>query len=145
MSDPDEAGRRPVVRFGPDRRLIALSAVLALVALGAVIVSADPAGRFLAAVAALVLAAYAITDVVFWPRLTASGEGLRVRSPATRAQLAWTDIEGIRVDERNRLGLMARTLEIDAGPLLLVFSRRALGEDPRTVLGLLQAFDPHAA
>jgi hypothetical protein len=37
---------------------------------------------------------------------------------------------------------MSRTLEIDAGALLLVFSRRALGDDPRNVLGVLQAFDP---
>ncbi len=142
MADPSELARAPVCRFGPDRRLAALAAALAAVAIAAVIVSHDPAGRLLAGLAAVVLCAYVATDLLFWPRLVASADGLRVHSPTTRAKLAWSDIEAIRVDERNHLGLMSRTLEIDAGSLLLVFSRRALGEDPRTVLGLLQAFDP---
>ena len=142
MPDPGHISRAPVCRFGPDRRLIGLSAALAAIAITVVVVSHDPAGRLLAGVAAAVLAGYAVTDVVFWPRLTASGDGLRVRTPAARAHLAWSQIDAIRVDERYRLGLRSRTLEVDAGDLLVVLSGRALGDDPRTVLGLLQAFDP---
>jgi hypothetical protein len=131
-----------VCRFGPDRRLTALCAVLSLTALGLAVWWDDAAGRLLAALSVLILGGYAVTDIVFWPRLTASGRGLRIRTPTDRTDLPWADIDAIRVDERSRLGLQSRTLEIDAGPQLVVFSRRMLGEDPRTVLDVLEAFDP---
>ena len=142
MADPTEIARAPVCRFGPDRRLAALGAALAAIAVATVVVSHDPAGRLLAGLAVVVLGAYVITDLLFWPRLVASAEGLRIHTPTTRTHLPWSQIDAIRVDERTHLGLMSRTLEIDAGPLLVVFSRRSLGDDPRTVLGVLQAFDP---
>jgi len=40
---------------------------------------------------ALILAGYAITDVLFRPRLAVDGSGIRVRSPLARADLAWPD------------------------------------------------------
>lgn len=144
MADPVDIARAPVCRFGPDRRLIALYAGLGAVAVAVAVLSDDPAGRLLAAAAAAVLAAYTITDLAFWPRLVASGTGLRIRTPATRATLPWSQVDAVRVDERTRLGLMSRTLEIDAGALLIVFSRRALGDDPRTVASVLAAFDARA-
>ncbi len=140
MSEPLD--RAPVCRFGPDRRLTAVWAALGVVGALAAAFSSDPEGRLLAAVAALALAAYAVTDLVFWPRLTASADGLRIRAPAMRATLAWSEVAAVRLDERARLGLSSRTLEIDAGDRLVVFSRRALGADPRDVLGLVTAFDP---
>jgi hypothetical protein len=118
--------------------------VLTVAALGVVVWSQDPAGRLLAALSALILSSYAITDLIFWPRLTVSSSGLLVRTPTARTRLGWADVDAIRVDERNRLGLMSRTLEIDAGPFLVVFSRRVLGDDPRTILGVLEAFDPRS-
>jgi hypothetical protein len=136
--------RSPTCRFGPDRRLAALWAALTLAAIGIAVWSQDPAGRLLAGLSALILGSYVATDLVFWPRLTASRDGLLIRTPTARTNLAWADVDAIRVDERTRLGLMSRTLEIDAGPFLVVFSRRALGDDPRTVLGTLEAFDPRA-
>jgi len=114
-----------------------LWAALTLAAIGIAVWSQDPAGRLLAGLSALILGSYVATDLVFWPRLTASRDGLLIRTPTARTELAWAG-----VDERTRLGLMSRTLEIDAGPFLVVFSRRALGDDPRTVLGVLEAFDP---
>jgi hypothetical protein len=138
----DDLTRAPVCRFGPDRRLTVLSAVLAAVAVVFIVVSGDGAGRVLAGVAALLLIGYAATDLAFWPRLIATASGLQVRTPTTRARLAWSDVDAVRVDERSHLGLMSRTLEIDAGALLVVFSRRALGADPREVADLLEAFDP---
>ncbi|HEY8827458.1 MAG TPA: PH domain-containing protein [Jatrophihabitantaceae bacterium] len=92
--------------------------------------------------AALVLLGYTVTDLVFWPRLTADAEGLLVRTPLTSARIAWSDVEAVRADARERLGLRSVTLEIDAGEQLLVFSRRALGADPATVAGLISAFKP---
>jgi hypothetical protein len=138
----DPVDRRPTVRFGPDRRLAALSAAGAVAAAIAAIVVTDPEGRLLAGVAALALLAYTVSDLLFWPRLVASTEGLTVRSPAARVSLSWTDVEAVRVDERSRLGLANRALEIDSGGHLIVLSRRALGADPRDVLNLLSAFDP---
>ena len=136
----DNSARAPVLRFGPDRRLTAVSAVLALIAIAFAVLSDDGAGRVLAVLAAVLLAGYAVTDLAFWPRLTATGEGVHIRTPTTRARLPWSEVDAVRVDERSRLGLASRTLEIDAGALLVVFSRRALGADPREVADLLAAF-----
>lgn len=136
----DNLSREPTCRFGPDRRLTALCIVLAVVAVAFAVLSGDTPGRILASIAAAVLAGYAITDLAFWPRLVANGAGLKIRTPSTRATLPWAEVDAVRVDERTHLGLMSRTLEIDSGALLVVFSRRALGADPHTVAELLEAF-----
>ena len=136
----DNPNRIPTCRFGPDRRLTALCIVLAVVAVAVAILSGDSPGRILAGIAAVLLAGYVITDLAFWPRLVATGGGLTIRTPSTRTTLPWEAVDAVRVDERTRLGLMSRTLEIDSGALLVVLSRRALGEDPRTVADLLEAF-----
>jgi hypothetical protein len=134
--------RAPILRFGPDRRLTALSGVLALIAIVAAVLASDPAGRLLLAGAALVLLAYTATDLIYWPRLTVSADGLLVRTPATRGLIPWSEVEAIRADSRQRAGLRSVTLEIDAGDRLVVFSRRALGADPADVAGLISAFRP---
>ncbi|HEY7049392.1 MAG TPA: PH domain-containing protein [Jatrophihabitantaceae bacterium] len=136
----DNSTRAPVLRFGPDRRLTALCAGLAVVAIAFVVLSDDGAGRVLAGLGAVLLAGYAVTDLAFWPRLTVTGDGVRIRTPTTRAVLPWADVDAVRVDEHSHLGLTSRTLEIDAGALLVVFSRRTLGADPREVADLLAAF-----
>jgi len=134
--------RAPICRYGPDRRLSAASGALSLIGAAAAVLSPDPAGQVFFAGAALVLLGYTVTDLVFWPRLTADAEGLLVRTPLTRARIAWSDVEAVRADARERLGLRSVTLEIDAGEQLLVFSRRALGADPERVAGLISAFKP---
>jgi hypothetical protein len=134
--------RRPRCRFGPDRRLTAVTAGLAVIALAVALITGDPAGRLLFIGAALLLAGYAIFDLVFWPRLSADADGLVVRSPFARANLAWSDVDAVTADVRERLGLRSTTLEIDAGEHLIVFSRRALGADPAHVADLVRAFDP---
>ncbi|MDP9091956.1 MAG: PH domain-containing protein [Actinomycetota bacterium] len=134
--------RGPVCRFGPDRRLTLLCGVLAVVGAVSTVLSQDPAGRILLAVSALILAAYTVTDLVFWPRLVASAAGLQVRAPGLRGSFAWTDVESVRADVRQRLGLRSTALEIDVRDCLVVFSRRALGADPAAVAGVLRAFNP---
>lgn len=136
----EDIARAPACRFGPDRRLTLLCAGAGLVAAALVALPGDAAGRMLAGAAAVLLAGYAVTDLVFWPRLVATGEGLRIRTPTVRATLPWSEVTAVRVDERIHLGLPSRTLEIDAGTLLVVFGRRTLGADPRDVAGLLAAF-----
>lgn len=132
----------PIARFAPDRRYTAAAALGALVAVVLGVVGGDPAGRLLAAVAALVLVAYVIADVAFSPRLVVSGEGVVIRSPLTRATLTWGEVDDVRAESRSRLGLRSTTLEIDAGPVLAVLSRRALGADPAEVADLIRAFRP---
>jgi hypothetical protein len=134
--------RAPSCRFGPDRRLTALTGALTLIAFAAAALSDDRPGRILFGGAAVVLLAYTVTDLVFWPRLVASADGLVIRTPALRAQFAWADVASVRADARDRLGLRSVTLEIDAADTLAVFSRRALGADPTTVAGLVNALDP---
>lgn len=143
MSAPAEQSRAPVCRFGPDRRLAALSGLAAALLIVYAAFAADAAGRLIASLAAAVCVAYTATDLAFWPRLTATAEGLRIRTPFTRARLSWAQIEAVRVDERTRFGLMSRTLEVDAGAVLVVFGKRELGQDPRTAAGLINAFDPY--
>ncbi|MEP7021966.1 MAG: PH domain-containing protein [Pseudonocardiales bacterium] len=134
--------RVPSLRFGPDRRLTALTGTLALLALAAALLAADTAGRLLLAGAAVVLLGYTVTDLIFWPRLTVSAEGLLIRTPAARGLVPWSEIEAVRADARQRAGLRSVTLEIDAGEYLVVFSRRALGADPAQVADLIAAFQP---
>jgi PH (Pleckstrin Homology) domain-containing protein len=138
---PDPLRRPPVAHFGPDPRQTALTGV------GAVLVAAlsfatDTAGRLLLIAAALILAGYALTDLLFRPRLTVDAAGIRVRSPLARADLAWPDVTAIRADERSRYGLRSVTLEIDGADQLIVLSRRALGAPPDAVAALVRSFDP---
>lgn len=139
--DNDEP-RPPEARFIPDRRYTWSAGAGAVVALLVVVFGDDPPGRFLAAGALLVLVAYVTTDLVFSPRLVASSAGVTIFSPLTRARLSWAEIDEIRADSRTRLGLRSTTLEIDAGPVLAVLSRRALGADPDEVAALVGAFRP---
>ena len=134
--------RAPRVAFGPDRRLTAATAVLAVVAGVSAALTSDRAGRLLFAAAALLLAAYAVTDLVFRPRLAVDAAGLRVRGPWAFARLGWDEVDAVRADVRMRHGLRTVALEIDAGDRLIVLSRRALGADPEQVAELVRAFSP---
>ncbi len=111
--------------------------VVALAALGAIALAVasttDAAGALLGVVAGVGLLALAAVDAVVRPRLAADGAGLSVRSPGYRLDLAWADVQQVRVDDRSRLGRRVRTLEIDTGETLLVLGRHALGADPRDV------------
>jgi hypothetical protein len=138
----DNPSRRPVVSFGPSRvlaRACLLGAVVAALLAG---FDGDPAGRLLVGLAALALFVLGGYDSLITPRLVASATGLAVRTGLRRVQLAWTQIEDVRLDERSRLGRSSRTLEIDAGRDLLVLGRHSLGREPREVYELVSAFRP---
>jgi hypothetical protein len=139
----DEAESRPAVaRFVPDRRYTVLAALGAVAAATACALTTDAPGRLLAGIAALLLAAYVVSDLVFSPRLTASRDGLRIHSPLLRADLPWSVVEDVRADVRSRYGLRSVTLEVDAGETFAVFSRRALGVEPEEAADLVRAFRP---
>ena len=134
--------RQPTAVFRPDRRYTVLSGAGAAVALVLVLVLNDRPGQVLAGVALAVLLIYLISDLLFSPRLIATSAGLAVRSPMLRAALAWPEVEDVRADSRVRYGLRSTTLEIDAGAVLAVFSRRALGVDPEEAAALVRACRP---
>ncbi len=137
-----DAVTAPAVRFGPDRRLMALAGVGAVIALVLSVSASDAPGRLLFAVATLVLLGYIAGDLIWSPRLAADQAGVRIRTPFTRVDLGWDEIEGVRADVRSRYGLRSTTLEVDAGEVFVVFSRRSLGVDPETAAGLLAAMRP---
>ena len=134
--------RTTLLRFSPDRRLTAAYALAAVVVAGAALAATDPAGRLLLVGAGLVLFAYVVTDLVFAPRITAGPDGLVLNAPFARTRVSWAEVESIRTDTRQRLGLRSSVLEIDTGTVLALFSRRALGADPGAVAALLGALDP---
>jgi hypothetical protein len=135
-SQPAEA------RFVPDRRFTALAAAGAVVAAIFVVLADDGPSRLIGILAIVVLLAYVVGDLVFSPRLVASAGGLVILSPLTRATLPWSQIEAVRADTRTHYGLRSTTLEVDAGAVLAIFSRRALGADPADVAELVSAFRP---
>lgn len=134
-----------VLRFGPDRRLTAAVGAAAVILAVIAALTSDPAGRLLLALAALLLAAYTVSDLIFSPRITATRETVVLKAPFARATLAWADIDAIGADVRSRYGVRTSALEIDAGAVLALFSRRALGTDPAAAAGLLRALDPRPA
>jgi hypothetical protein len=142
VDEVSAADRSPVVRFGPDRRLTAAAGAAALLGVGLAVAADDAGGRLLFGLAAAVLAAYAISDLVWWPRLAADARGVRVHTPFTRAELRWDEVEDVRADLRSRYGVRSATLEVDAGAVLAVFSRRSLGADPQEAAELLRAMRP---
>jgi hypothetical protein len=100
----------------------------------------DPVQWFLAAVVAIALAGWALRDLIAPVRLAADPDGVTVVvGYAGRRRLAWSQIERVRIDRRDRLGLRSQLLELDAGDSLYLFSVHDLGADPEEVLGSLLA------
>ena len=142
-ADPNDlARRRTVLRFGPQPWQTGLIASAAVGAAFGAIITSDGRGRLLLIIAGVLLGGYALTDVLFRPRISATADGLAIRAPGGSARLAWTDVERLHAEGRLRLGLRSVTLEIETETGLFVFSRRALGVDPETAADLLAAMDP---
>ncbi len=133
----DAAG--PPYHFGPDRRLTAGYAAGAVIALATTVLTSDAPGRVLFVIAAIILAAYAVTDIVYWPRIVASRGGLVVHTPTLRGSFGWDQVQDVRAEDRQRLGLRLVTLEIDVADALVVLSRRALGTDPERAAALIRS------
>ena len=117
----------------------ALGAV-AIVALVLAFGRDDPVQWFLAVAVGLALAGWALRDVIAPVRLAADPDGVTVVvGLAGRRRLTWSEIERIRIDHRDRLGVRAKLLEVDAGDHLYLFSRYDLGAEPEDVLASLLA------
>jgi hypothetical protein len=110
-------------------RLTAVKVAGALLfALGAILLRGDLVRTGFSAIAALVVAVYAIRDLIAPVRLAADPTGLTaVTGFAARRRLSWPEIELVRVDARRRLGTRSEFLEIDTGEDLHLFSGYDLG------------------
>ena len=104
-------------------------------------------GRLLlVGVAAVVLAAWGLRDVLAPVRLAADAEGVTVVTGyAGRRRIPWTDVERVGVGEHRSLGLRTPILEIDTGATLHLFSRHDLGAPPEDVERALTALRRSAA
>lgn len=93
----------------------------------------------LAGAVAAGLAMWALRDLVAPIRLAADAEGLTVIDGfARRRWLPWAEIDRVRLDRRERLGLTTELLEVDADDMLYLYSMHDLGADPRDVLAELE-------
>ncbi len=136
----------PVVVVGPvsyrvDPRFVAVK-VAGVVILGLVALAfrGDPTRTAFAALAALVVAGYAVRDLIAPVRLAADRDGVTVISGyAGRRRLAWEDIERVRVDRHSRYGLRSEFLEIDADESIYLLSSYDLGSHPQPVVETLLA------
>jgi hypothetical protein len=119
---------------------LTLAALLGCVLFGlAAAFVSDPVGRALLAIAAVICALYAVRGIVAPVRLSADEHGLTViRGYLGRARLAWSEVDGITVQRRSRLGMRSTFLEIDAGDQLYLLSEYDLGVEPDAVLGSLR-------
>lgn len=87
----------------------------------------DPTRVLVAAFAGVLLAVFALRDVLAPVRLAADAEGVTViRGYVGRRQVPWARVERVRVDQRSRLGMRSELLEIDTGESLHLFSRAEL-------------------
>jgi hypothetical protein len=123
----------------------ALAAIGLGLALAVLVV--DATGRVLVGLAALLLFAVVVRDVVARPRLAAGPDGVDVKSWTAPRHLAWPVLQ-VRVRETRRWGVRTRTLELDTAAgaddegVLVVLGRRDLGTDPAEVARALRALDP---
>lgn len=91
-------------------------------------------------VAAAAVAIYGLRDLLGRDRLRADSTGLRIGTGFGRHRaLPWSEVENLRVDQRNRLGARSELLEIDAGDELYLLSRFDLGAAPSDALAVLEA------
>ncbi|GIG64296.1 hypothetical protein Pen01_05910 [Phytomonospora endophytica] len=116
---------------------LAGTAAFALVALW---FSHDPSRLIVAALAALIVGAYAVRDLLSPVTLAVDAEGILIRRGFFgQRRILWGQIERIRVDSRRRLAGRSTLLEIDVGETIYFFSRYEIGAEPADVADELKA------
>lgn len=132
-------------RVKPVLPIAKLLGAVALVVLVVAFGRDDPVQWVMAIVAGVVLAGWAVRDLIAPVRLSADTSGITlVVGFARRRHVAWPRVERVRVDRRERRGLRSELLEIDAGDSLHLFSVHDLGTDPAEVAEALNALRANA-
>jgi PH (Pleckstrin Homology) domain-containing protein len=115
---------------------------VAVVVLAVAFAGRDPVRWALALVVGVLLAVWAVRDLIAPVRLAADAAGVTVITGfARRRHLPWAQIERVRVDVSSRRGLRSEMLELDAGESIFLFSAHELGalpEEVATALGDLR-------
>ncbi|GAA2459387.1 hypothetical protein GCM10010191_94530 [Actinomadura vinacea] len=125
----DEAGEERRWRV-PHGHVVLKAAATAAFALVALLSRDDRPFLLLTVVATVGLAALALRDVLAPVRLAADAEGVTVVAGyAARRRVPWPAVVAIRVDERRRLLLHTRLLEIETAGDLYLLSAYDLGEE----------------
>ena len=107
---------------------------VAVVVLAVAFAGRDPVRWTLAVVVAVVLAIWALRDLVAPVRLAADAAGITVITGfARRRHLPWAEVERVRVEVSSRRGLRSELLELDAGESIFLFSAHELGALPDEV------------
>ncbi|MFI0352756.1 PH domain-containing protein [Actinomadura sp. 9N407] len=97
----------------------------------------------MALVATAGLTALAVRDVLAPVRIAADAEGMTVVSGyAGHVRLPWSAVTALRVDERRRLLMHSKLLEIETGDDLHLFSAYDLGDDVQDVAEELERLRP---
>ena len=139
--EPESAGSPQPWRIKPVLPVTKLLGTVAVLVLVLAFGRRDPVQWFLATVVAAGLAAWALRDLIAPVRLAADPDGVTVIvGYAGRRRLAWAQIERVRVDHRDRLGVHTELLEVDAEDNLYLFSMHDLGAPPDEVLRTLLEF-----
>jgi hypothetical protein len=120
--------------------------VVAVLVLAVAFAGRDPIRWGLATLVAVLVAIWALRDLVAPVRLAADAGGVTVITGfAHRRHLPWAQIERVRVDVSSRRGLRSELLELDAGDAIFLFSAHELGalpEEVATALGDLRVSSP---
>ncbi|WP_207401135.1 PH domain-containing protein [Actinomadura roseirufa] len=130
----------------PVKQVVAKCAAAVVVAVLAAASTGDVQRLLLAGVAAAGLAALALRDLLAPVRVAADREGVTVVAGyAGHRRVPWAEVTAIRVDERRRLLLHTRILEIETATGLHLFSGFDLGADVHDVAEALYRLRPHDA
>jgi hypothetical protein len=125
-------------RIKPVLPVTKLMGAVAVLVLAAAFGGPDPIRWGIAAAGAILLAVWAVRDLVAPVRLAADGAGVTVITGfARRRHLPWAQIERVRVDRRVHRGLRSEMLELDAGDAIFQFSTHDLGAQPDDVAAAL--------
>jgi len=141
--DPAEAAPAPPLASATwriDRIMIALK-IIGIVAFAAIpqVFETNAVSRWFGIVIAAALAIYLARELMAPVRLAADAEGVTViQGFAGHRQIAWSDVDRIRVDNRRRSGF----LEIETAESLHLFSRYDLGMQPSDAEEMLTRIRP---
>ncbi|MFD0684826.1 PH domain-containing protein [Actinomadura fibrosa] len=122
----------------PAKQVVAKCAAAVAVAVLAAASAGDVQRLLLAGVAAAGLGALALRDLLAPVRVAADRDGVTiVAGYAGHRRVPWEEVTAIRVDERRRLLLHTRLLEIETADDLHLFSAFDLGADVHDVADAL--------
>jgi hypothetical protein len=137
---PEESPAEPPseVTFRVPTGVMVIKFAGAAVVAVAALLTGDALAVLVGLATAVALGLLGLRDVLARDRLRADADGLDLVSGyAAKRHLEWGAVERLRVDDRLRLGVRSKLLEVDADEQLYLFSRFDLGIEPTDALAVL--------